>query len=339
MRDCHDTREVSIVQSAAAMAWMDDGRLAVFVSDFMVDDFNRLLPGAGPQSPDSDLGKTIAIDPESRAVEILSFGHRNGGGIAFRDGRLWVVEHGARGGDEINLIEAGNNYGWPYETLGTDYHVMTWPPDSTLGTHGGDFTLPKMAFVPSIAPSSAVVYRGGEVAAWDGDLIIGTLRMQSIYRGRIRDDAVLFAEPIPLGERIRDVAVDGRGRIYALVADGDHVKVIEAGEEDTVDTVLADARRQLAGCNSCRQLDPTDRAEYVAPTLVGVSLRPIASVAGFAYSDALSAREGVWSKENLRNFLLRPEAFSPGTSMPRQEIDRDEINDFLQALLLLSPAP
>ncbi|MEO0760319.1 MAG: hypothetical protein AAFZ09_00665, partial [Pseudomonadota bacterium] len=80
---------------------------------------------------------------------------------------------------------------------------------------------------------------------------------------------------------------------------------------------IAAARELLAGCNNCHQIDPLDQSDYPGPTLVNVSRRDIGSVPGFAYSEALQTRKGVWTKENMRRYLWSPNSFAPGTTMPR----------------------
>src|SRR5262249_55450968 len=80
------------------------------------------------QDPDADYGKTLLIDPQTGARTIFSVGHRNPEGLVVaRDGRIWETEHGPQGGDELNLLVAGGNYGWPYRTFGTDYGSVDWP--------------------------------------------------------------------------------------------------------------------------------------------------------------------------------------------------------------------
>ncbi|MEO1511287.1 MAG: PQQ-dependent sugar dehydrogenase [Planctomycetota bacterium] len=280
---------------------------------------------------------SLAIDPVTGEATILSFGHRNGGGVAALDGRFWLFEHGVRGGDEINLIEAGNNYGWPYETYGTDYFVGTWPPDATLGTHEGGYEVPRYAFVPSVAPSSMTVYQGALFPEWQGDLVAGTLRGQAVYRIRLNGDQVVYAEPIPVSARVRDITVDGRGRIFLLTDKREEVLVLDDSALEPADSMVAEARQTLAGCNSCHQIDPLDQAGYPAPSLVNVSLREIGSVPGFGYSDALAGLDGVWSKANLRLYLREPDTVAPGTSMPRQDLEETEIRDILTALHTISP--
>lgn len=161
-------------------------------------------PQAIAQDPAAEYGKVMAIDVVTKQATMVSQGHRNTQGIGLsEDGRLWVVEHGMRGGDELNAIVAGGDYGWPQETLGTTYAKTPWPPADSYGRHD-TFDRPVFAWLPSIAPSSITLLDGFS-DSWDGDLLVGTLKDQSLHRVRLNDNSVLFAERIHIGERIRDV--------------------------------------------------------------------------------------------------------------------------------------
>lgn len=154
--------------------------------------------------------------------EIWSYGHRNPQGLAFdaATGRLWEIEHGPRGGDEINLIEKGVNYGWPLVSQGQEY----WGPVDV-----GDDARPGMqgahkVYVPSIAPGSLQVYRGAAFPAWDGDLLAGALVLRHLNRvtlddeGRPVDEERLLSE---LDERIRALAISPtRGWLYLSTDSG-----------------------------------------------------------------------------------------------------------------------
>ena len=113
---------------------------------------------AGKKVADSDYGKTIRIDPNDWSATKFSLGHRNPQGITIDDkGRIWVVEHGPMGGDELNLIRQGANYGWPSVTLGVNYSGelvddKRWLPNPRQGRHD-DYESPVFAWMPSIGVS------------------------------------------------------------------------------------------------------------------------------------------------------------------------------------------
>ncbi len=188
------------------------------IGDFGQDGRSEQTPRLA-QSPDSTLGRIFRMSLSDFSVEMLSMGHRNPQGLAFDGaGRLWEVEHGPMGGDELNLIEKGANYGWPLVTYGVDYtypanDAKAWPLNPDTGRHRG-FHKPAFHWIPSIA-THALVYLDTFHERWNGDLLVGTLAAQSIVRVRLDGDRVLGAEKIPIGQRVRDIAVSGN-RIYML---------------------------------------------------------------------------------------------------------------------------
>ena len=143
-------------------------------------------------------------NPKARD-EIWSYGHRNPQGLLFdRDtGRLWSIEHGPRGGDEINLIEKGRNYGWPVISYGKEY----WGPVAVgEGTSKPGMEQPRKVYIPSIAPGSLMLYRGDTFPAWRGSLFAGALKLQHINRVTLSETAAATGEERileDLGERIR----------------------------------------------------------------------------------------------------------------------------------------
>lgn len=313
-------------QAGGDMAFLNDGRIAIFVGDFGVDGHNRKTAGINPQTLDNDYGKVIAIDPETGDAEILSRGHRNPGGLAIGpDGALWQSEHGAQGGDEINRIIAGKNYGWPFETYGVHYGTRDWPLDPTTGDHDR-FTRPVFAFVPSMAVSSLALMEGDEFALWENDLILGTLKYQRLIRLHIREARVIFAEPLLLGARVRDLAVDAKGAVY--VKDDERPVVYRLTNANDASPIADNTEAALvaAGCASCHN-DPA-----VAPALNGLIGRDIASVSGYRYSPALSAKRGAWDADALRAFLTDPQAFAPGGAMPAPDLSEAQIEELAKAL-------
>jgi hypothetical protein len=158
-------------------------------------------------------GKTIEIDTANGASRIFTSGHRNPQGL-HRDskGRIWLTEHGPKGGDELNLLRLGGNYGWPVATLGADYWHFSWPP--VMGSNPNqDFVEPSFAWVPSIAVTALTHIEGGEFERWQGDLIAASLKARSIFRIHLAHDRAIMAEPIFTHERMRDIVRDNKGRI------------------------------------------------------------------------------------------------------------------------------
>ena len=152
--------------------------------------------------------------------ELWTYGHRNPQGLYVHPetGELWENEHGPRGGDELNLIKKGANYGWPEISFGFEYDGG---PIGKGIVHKEGMEQPVWVYVPSIAPSDLVIYQGDAFPAWKGSFLIGSLAFVHLNRLVLRDGAVVVEERLasgPLG-RIRSIAVDAGGYIY-LGSDG-----------------------------------------------------------------------------------------------------------------------
>ena len=149
--------------------------------------------------------------------EIWSWGHRNPQGLAIdpASGRIWSHEHGPRGGDEVNLIERGVNYGWPVITHGRNYSGTIISEE----TARPGMAQPKTYWVPSIAPSGLAFYDGDKFPRWRGNLFVGALRGQILVRLTLAGTRVVAEERLltDFGKRIRDVRTGPDGNIYLLV--------------------------------------------------------------------------------------------------------------------------
>jgi glucose/arabinose dehydrogenase len=134
------------------------------------------------------------------------------------EGRLWTVEHGPKGGDELNRPEAGVNYGWPEVTYGIDY---SGAPIGDGITATEDTTQPVYYWDPVIAPSGMAFYEGGEFQEWQGALLIGGLVSKGVVIVHIEGDKVVHEERVPLEARVRDVKVGPDGAVYAVTENPD----------------------------------------------------------------------------------------------------------------------
>jgi glucose/arabinose dehydrogenase len=187
------------------------------------------------QDPGSHMGKTIRIHADGSVPadnpyvgqagalpEIWSLGHRNMQGVAIQPGTgaVWTIEHGARGGDEVNLDRAGANYGWPDAAYGIEYRGG--PINAGLTTGEGT-EQPVYYWDPVIAPGGATFYDGAMFPGWRGNLLVASLKEKHIARLVIRDDRVVGEERLlsDLGERVRDVAVGPDGAIWAITDEAD----------------------------------------------------------------------------------------------------------------------
>lgn len=165
-----------------------------------------------------DDGSPAAGNPYPSAPYVYSYGHRNPQGLAVSaDGTIWLHEHGPRGGDELNRIEAGANYGWPAITHGLDYSGAIISPY----TAWEGMAQPEKHWTPSIAPSGLAVYSGQLFPQWNGDLFIGALVDQEVRHVRLEGGRVVGEEAVfsELDARIRDVRNGPDGALYILTPD------------------------------------------------------------------------------------------------------------------------
>jgi len=150
--------------------------------------------------------------------EIFTLGNRNAQGAALhpRTGELWAHEHGPQGGDEVNVLRAGVNYGWPVITYGVNYGIGTKIGE---GTAKPGLAQPLHYWVPSIAPSGMAFYTGDRFTRWQGDLFVGALRAELLVRLRLDGEKVVKEERMLRGTlgRIRDVRQGPDGLLYLLV--------------------------------------------------------------------------------------------------------------------------
>jgi glucose/arabinose dehydrogenase len=201
----------------------------------------RMRPQA--QQPGSHMGKILRITPDGGAPpdnplaghagarpEIWTLGHRNIQSAAFdAKGQFWIVEHGTRGGDELNLIQKGKNYGWPIVAFGQEYSGFAIPDAETTRSGYED---PVYYWDPVIAPSGMEFYDGGLFPAWKGSVFIGALREQRLVRLTIRDGRVTGEEHLltDRGQRVRDVRKGPDGALYVVTDEepGELLKIIPA---------------------------------------------------------------------------------------------------------------
>ena len=174
---------------------------------------------------DTEVAKTAPVvstysftGPNTAPAETWTTGHRTPYGLAFApDGRLWEMEHGPKGGDELNLIEPGKNYGWPLVSYATNYNGVPIPSPDTRP----DLAKPVIYWTPVIAPGSLTFYNGQMFPQWRGSALIGGMASQTL--NRVVFDGKGGAKPAErwkVGHRIRDVAVAPDGAIW-IVEDAD----------------------------------------------------------------------------------------------------------------------
>jgi glucose/arabinose dehydrogenase len=205
----------------ARMAFLPDGTLLVTTGD----GFDHREDA---QRTTGLLGKTIRIHTDGTlpddnpfaaapdaAGEIWTYGHRNPQGLAVApDGTVWQHEHGPAGGDEVNRLRPGENYGWPVATHGMDYIGARISP---FETYEG-MTEPDLFWTPSIAPSGLAYYDGDAFPDWQGDLLVGGLAIVGLHHVEVEDGRASVASRVvpQIAERIRDVRTGPDGLVYLL---------------------------------------------------------------------------------------------------------------------------
>jgi cytochrome c2 len=309
------------------------GKLATDGSDKIVLTVGDYLIPAPivAQDPNSTFGKIIEISVSTQTVKKLSLGHRNPQGLVLtRTGALLSTEHGPAGGDELNLITEGSNYGWPNVTLGTDYGTYGWKEDSLVGKHT-DYTAPLFAWVPAIAVSNLIQVEGFH-PRWEGDLLVASLKAETLFRLRWVGTKILYSEPIWIGQRIRDIAQLKNGTLV-LWTDDTQLQFISVDQEKLETNKrpsVSISSVMYSACMFCHHFGSTNVTD-AAPTLSNLFERKIGSD-NFRYSAALRNKEGTWTEKNLREFLSKPDKFANGTSMPQPTLNQEDIDEIIQAL-------
>jgi aldose sugar dehydrogenase len=184
------------------------------------------------QDLSSHLGKIVRINRDGSVPrdnpfvsrsdarpEIWSYGHRNSQGAAInpRTGVLWEIEHGPRGGDELNIPEAAKNYGWPLVSWGVHYSGQAIPKPPTRP----DLAQSIYQWTPVISPSGMAFYTADAFPAWRGNLLLGGLSSEAVTRLTLDGDRVTAEERIPIGVRVRDVRQGPDGAVYVLTDESD----------------------------------------------------------------------------------------------------------------------
>lgn len=214
------TRKDTAVHYGGRLAFLPDGTLLLTTGDGF--DYREAA-----QDVNSGLGKVLRMTDDGRPAPgnpfpdspyVYSFGHRNPQGLAVApDGTVWQHEHGPRGGDEVNRIEAGKNYGWPAATHGLDYSGAVISPYAERP----GMVSPLWDWTPAIAPSGLLLYQGEPFPQWRGDLLVGALVDREVRRLRVEagepvEEDILFDE---VAARVRDVREGPDGLIYLLLPD------------------------------------------------------------------------------------------------------------------------
>lgn len=312
--------------------------------DFHFDGTRAPLPSLA-QKPDAQYGKVLKINMSNGKGNIVSSGHRNMQGIVMSaNGHVLVAEHGPKGGDEINLILEGQNYGWPIESYGTAYSGAPLPESTSFGRHDV-FTPPIFSWVPSIAITNIEVLNKFH-PHWNGDLIVGSLK-GNLHRLRMVDDRIVFSEAIPMDrKRLRYLHqhTDGTLVLWSDAFELSFIKpkeklfedvffekyAAQSGLEKHELTALNEAKSK---CMECHKLvgdgsNTTLALQFIVDSKAGSSTYQ-------GYSEELKNADFVWSQTNLKQFIRDPNSVVPGSYMPAQDIDEPTTEHLIKYLEFL----
>ncbi len=226
------------------LLWLPDGTLLMSIGDggnpptkldgrFIRENAQDLAAHLGKTVRLTDDGKAPADNPFAGDDDprtdpyVFTYGHRNIQGMTLRPGsqEVWATEHGARGGDELNLLKKGANYGWPKVTYSREYFG---PKISDRTTMDGAVD-PKVVWTPCIAPSGLTFYTGSEFPDWQGDMLAGGLVLKQIRRVKFDDTGAIVGQTtLQFEDRIRWVEQGPDGRIYVLTdeIDGELFRIV-----------------------------------------------------------------------------------------------------------------
>ncbi|MEM9669036.1 MAG: PQQ-dependent sugar dehydrogenase [Pseudomonadota bacterium] len=331
-------------QSGGRIQEYSETELLMTTGDLELDGQNS--PIRASADDEMGLGKVHLINTETSTSQIVAKGLRNPAGLIIAEtGRIWITDSGPQGGDELNELVFGSDYGWPEVTYGFNYGYprRPWPLNPSQGRHDGSqpYAKPTFVFMPSIAVTNLIEVTAPEFDFWQSDLLVGSLKAQTLYRLRLEGDRVIYSEAMEINERIRDVIQLQNGRI-ALLTDTPHLILLRNGEKaaaaesaeatTVVFSSLADVQQAQnkfqptftsakergkalfqANCASCH--DAVERENHSGPHLVGVVGRKIGSVQGFAYSERLAGETRTWTEDRLVSFLMNPNDEFEGTYM------------------------
>jgi len=311
----HANNPFSGMEIGGRMALRDENTLLLTLGDhnFAGVESKQLLS----QDPSASYGTPVLIDLRDKSSSLFTIGHRNPQGLYIDNtGLVWSTEHGPQGGDELNLLSQGKNYGWPLVTYGTDYGAAGWPLSKHQGSHEG-YELPVYAWMPSVGTSSLLRVEKDRFPVWKGDLLVGSLHGKTLFRLKLEGTRVAYAEPIVLGKRIRDILEDDEGRLLIWTDSADVITLAPAS--GTGGAYLF--AKYCAGCH--KAVD--GHTHTFGPDLYGIVNRKAATASGYdSYSPALKAFGKPWDGKQLDRFLENPQITVPGTAMSFQGVKNAE---------------
>lgn len=348
---------------AGRMAFRSDKTLLIAIAE---DGHHKHLA----QRLDSHIGKVLRInrdgsvprdnpflDIPNALPEIWSYGHRVPTGLYVEPGTdtVWELEPGPIGGDELNRLKAGGNFGWARSSwgfedglvagplkVGVEMPILVWMP--FMGPSGGAM---------SVTPSGLTRLQGAEYPLWQGDFLVGHMTGRAIERLRIEGNRIVLRETLLTGlnERIRDVAVGPDHHIYILTdhpngrllrlrlghPQGQEMKRVArelsemwtGGRNNQARSEPGDPEKGkqafLERCSGCHSAGTIVRGGEIGPDLANVYGRKAGSGIDFSYSAALAESPQVWDAVSLNLFLANPSGYAPGTTMATSPLIDEEV--------------
>lgn len=282
------------------------------------------------QNPSVPWGKVMVMNLDEQKTKIYSYGHRNQQGLLIDShGIIYAPEHGPRGGDELNQINFLNNYGWPFQSYGTQYDSYKKIGPKNYETK---FTQPIFVFTPAIAPSQ-LIESVNFADEWKNNFLLGSLKAMSLYRMVMQKSQVLYIEPIYIGKRVRDLKEIGNNLIL-LTDDKSFIKLSKTKIDFQKVTGQISAINRCAGCHN---FGSSKNTGFIAPSLSNIIGKKVGGSNFFGYSKALiteSKKNTLWTDAKLIEYLKDPQKLYPGTSMPNLNLNNDQIQEIVKALKL-----
>jgi len=333
----------------------DENHLMLTIGDYHFDGFKVETVSMDPENP---YGKFILVNEDTGEWSIYAKGSRNAQGLyRDKDGVIWSTEHGPQGGDELNIVERGKNYGWPVESLGINYQNRSWGESERQGRHD-KYDAPIYAWANSLGVSDLVRIENEKFSLWAGDLIVTSLRVGTIRR--LRPDStnsrIIYDERIDIGHRIRNINVLADGSILLRTDDNYLIHIDDAGpvyeefdyprfmDENTIarrfSTIVAGDEQPGPALSSreiftrsCGDCHGMDQRMLSGPSLGNLANRQVGGLENYRYSAALERSDRVWNHELLSQYILAPQQVFPGTTMAGVNLSDEELRLLVEYLL------
>jgi cytochrome c2 len=275
-------------------------------------------------------GKIFKVNLDTGQATIFSSGHRNVQGMTTINNLIYATEHGPQGGDELNIIYEGLDYGWPNHSFGTKYGSY----DNYLDNPNGiKFELPIFSYVPSIGISS-VIGSSSFHPFWKNNLIIGSLKSMTLKRLLYDDNKIILEEDIFLGNRIRDIAEKANKII--ILNDNAELIFMEVDSNNlnmnSKNNNLSNSDIFIKKCTICHNLSKNGPNVF-GPHLYELKNRKIGNTDYKNYSKAILDFNDVWNSNNLEKYLSNPNDYIKGTSMPNLGLSDNEIKEIINYLI------